>query len=134
MASPQVENGFTRLSNELFEALIRNKFNGTQYSIILAVIRATYGFHQKSRTLGLSFFRKTTGRNKRQIAKEIHELIDMNVLTVEAKHTFGTSRELKLNKDYETWRFDRKGMVQKQHRGYVAKDSPTYVANDSLNK
>ena len=122
MASPQVENGFTRLSNELFEALIRNKFNGTQYSIILAVIRATYGYHLTSKTLGIAFFKVHTGRNRRQLAKEIEELIAMNVLTVKTKHSFGISRELMLNKDYETWQFDRKGMLQKQHRGCVAID------------
>ena len=128
MANPQTENGYTQLSNELFEKIIEAKFNGTQYSIILATIRSTYGYHKKSKTLGLAFFTKVTGRNKRQIAKEIEELIDMNVLIVEAEHTFGKSRELKLNKDYETWHFERKGMLQKQHRGYVAKDSLTYVA------
>jgi len=119
MANPQTEDGFTRIANELFEEIIKAKLNGTQYAIILATIRATYGFHKKSRTLGLAFFQKMTGKNKRQIAKEIEELIDMNLLTVVAKHTFGKSRELKLNKDYDTWRFDRKGMVQKQHRSMV---------------
>ena len=58
----------------------------------------------------------------------------MNVLIVKTKHSFGISRELMLNKDYESWQFDRKGMLQKQHRGYVAKDSLACVANDSLNK
>ena len=134
MASPQVENGFTRIANELLEALIQNKLNGAQCSIILAVIRATYGYHLTSKTLGIAFFKVHTGRNRRQLAKEIEELIAMNVLIVKAKHTFGQSRELMLNKDYESWHLDRKGMLQKQHRGYVAKDSLTCVANDSLNK
>lgn len=88
----------------------------------------------KSKTLGIAFFRKHTGRNRRQLAKEIDELIEMNVLKVVNRHTFGKSRELMLNKDYETWHFERKGMVQKQHRGCGAIDSLTYGAKDSLNK
>ena len=134
MASPQLKNGYTPIANELFEAIIRAKLNGTQYAIVLAVIRATYGYHLTSKTLGVAFFKVHTGRNRRQLAKEIEELISMNVLIVKAKHSFGKSRELMLNKDYESWLFDRKGMLQKQHRGYVAKDSLTCVANDSLNK
>ena len=117
MSSPQVENGYSRLANELFEALIRHKFNGTQYSIILATIRATYGYHQKSRTLGLAFFAKVTGRHKRQIGNELQTLIKRKVLLVEKEHTFGRSRELKLNKDYEIWLSDKGGMSENTHRG-----------------
>ena len=121
MASPQVEDGYTRIANELLEALIFGRFNGTQYSIILAVIRATYGYHLTSKTLGVAFFKVHTGRNRRQLAKEIEELIAMNVLIVKTKHSFGISRELMLNKDYESWQFNKKGMLQKQHRGMLQK-------------
>lgn len=103
MANPQTQNGFTQLSNELFEKIIKAKLNGTQYAIILATIRATYGFHKKSRTLGLAFFAVSTGRHRRQIANELTTLIARNILIVKCEHTFGKSRELQLNKDYETW-------------------------------
>lgn len=103
MANPQTENGYTQLANELLEKIIEAKFNGTQYSIILATIRSTYGYHKKSKTLGLAFFAKVTGRHKRQIAIELNTLIARNILTVKCEHTFGKSRELQLNKDYETW-------------------------------
>jgi len=107
MSSPQIENGYTRLSNELLEAIVRTKMNGTQFAIVFAVIRATYGFHKKSRTLGLAFFEVATGRNKRQIGIEIKKLIKRKILIVESEHTFGKSRELKLNKDYDLWLTDR---------------------------
>ncbi len=103
MASPQVENGYTRISNELLEAIIRTKMNGTQFAIVLAIIRATYGFHKKSKELGLAFFEKHTGRNKRKIGIELNKLIKRNILSVEKDYRLGHSRELKLNKDYERW-------------------------------
>jgi phage replication O-like protein O len=103
MASPQIENGYTRVSNELLEAIVRTKMNGTQYAIVLAVIRATYGFHKKSRELGLAFFEVATGRNKRKIGIEIAKLIKRNILIVEKEFWLGHSRALKLNKDYESW-------------------------------
>ena len=80
--------------------------NGTQFAIVLAVIRATYGFHKKSRTLGLAFFTVATGRNKRQIGIEINKLIKRKILIVKTESTFGRSRELKLNKDYDSWSND----------------------------
>lgn len=103
MASPQCENGFTKLSNELFERIISAKLNGTQYAIILALIRATYGFHKKSRTLGLAFFRKHTGRNRNKIAENLNELIRRRYIIVKNKEAFGRSRELMLNKNYDEW-------------------------------
>ena len=103
MASPQLENGFTRISNELFQAIIGGKFNGTQFGIILTIIRATYGFQKKSRSLGVSYFESATGRHKRNIAYELDDLIRRNILIVKSGYTFGKCRELQLNKDYETW-------------------------------
>lgn len=103
MASPQLENGYTRIANELIEAIIRSKFNGTQYAIILATIRKTYGYHVQSHTLGVAFFTTVTGRNRRYVAEALRELIRRNILIVKSGYTFGKSRELQLNKDYETW-------------------------------
>ena len=103
MANPQTENGFTRISNELFEKIIKAKLNGTQYGIILATIRATYGYNKKSRTLGVAFFEVSTGRHRRQVAYELDKLIQRNILIVKSGYTHGKSRELQLNKDYESW-------------------------------
>jgi len=113
MASPQVENGYTRVSNELLEAIVRTKMNGTQFAIVFAVIRATYGFHKKSRTLGLAFFAVATGRNKRKIGIELGKLINRKILIVEKKHTIGRSRELKFNKDYESWLIEKEVCTKK---------------------
>ena len=117
MASPQTENGFTQLSNELFEKIIKAKLNGTQYGIILATIRATYGYHKKSRTLGIAFFEVSTGRHRRQIANELNTLIARNILVVKSGYTHGKSRELQLNKDYDTWLDIDRGMSENTHRG-----------------
>lgn len=116
MASPQLENGYTRIANELLEAIIAAKLNGTQYAVIIALIRATYGFHLKSRTLGLAFFEKQTGRHKRQIAVEIDKLIKRNILIVVRPHSEGISRELQFNKDYQTWLQIERGMSEDTHR------------------
>jgi phage replication O-like protein O len=118
MASPQLEKGYTRLSNELLEAIVKTKLNGTQSAIVFALIRATYGWHTKSRTLGLAFFAVHTGRNKRKLGFEINKLIERNILFVEKEHSVGRSRELKLNKDYESW-LDEPRVCTKRDIGYV---------------
>src|ERR1700685_3720438 len=39
---------FVRLSNDLLEALLRARLNGTQWRILRGVIRQTYGWNRRS--------------------------------------------------------------------------------------
>ena len=48
MAGPQLENGYTRLANELLEALTRQKLHGREWAVIMAVARYTYGYQRKT--------------------------------------------------------------------------------------
>lgn len=103
MASPQVENGYTRIANELLEAIYSTRFNGTQFKILLCIIRYTYGFKRKSHDLSISFISKATGVSKRYISAELSRLIDNKVIAVLQEHTDTTSRVLALNKNYKQW-------------------------------
>ena len=42
-ASPQCENGYTRLANEIIEALMKSNLSAYQSRILWAVWRETYG-------------------------------------------------------------------------------------------
>ena len=80
MASPQLENGYTRIANELLEATAKFPFNGSQYKIILFLWRKTYGFHKKVDSISLSQWVKGTGLNNRTIRRELKKLRQMNVI------------------------------------------------------
>jgi phage replication O-like protein O len=121
MANLQTGKEFTKFPNKLLEKIIESKLNGTQNSILLAVIRSTDGYHIESKTLGLAFFAKMTGRNKRQIAVELNTLIQRNILIVKSEHTFGKSRELQINKDCKTWLDSSYGMSENTHRSMSEK-------------
>ena len=100
MASPQTEDGFTRIANELLDAILGFGFTGRQLTIVLAVIRKTYGFNKKQDEIGLSQFRDITGMARQHASKAIIELRDMNVLTVgEGRY----ANLISLNKRYKEW-------------------------------
>ena len=103
MANPQKENGSTDIANELLEVIYSSNFNAPQLDIIYCLIRYTYGFHRKSHKLSINFISRATKRHKITISKELAKLIDKNVINVEQKSTYSTSRILSLNKDYSTW-------------------------------
>ncbi len=101
--SVQLENGYTRIANEVLEVIYGTNFNATQLKIILCVIRYTYGFNRKSHTLSVNFISKATGVSKRYISNELQKLIKANVILVIKNYTVTNSRELQLNKNHQEW-------------------------------
>lgn len=105
MANPQKENGSTDIANELLEAIYSCNFNGTEFAIILCILRYTYGFHRKSHSLSIGFISKAINRNKINVSNYIKKLIENNVLIEEKKSTYNTSRMIGINKDYSKWKY-----------------------------
>ena len=104
MASPQKENGYTSISNELLEQIYRRKFSASQLKILLLVIRFTYGFNRKTATLSNTFIAAGTGMHEITVSKEVGTLLGDNVLKLYKKPSFHNSRVIGINKDYEGWR------------------------------
>jgi phage replication O-like protein O len=101
MSSPQKENGYTAIANEILEQIARVKLSPTQYRIIFIVWRYTYGFNRKEHNLSLGFLSKATGCDKRQIQRELKNLEEMKV--IKQNVTNGKSRIIRFNKHYDTW-------------------------------
>ena len=85
MANPQLENGYTRIANELMEAIAKFPFSGSQLRMIIFLLRKTYGFQKKMDAISLSQWKKGTGLNKRTIQRELKILEAMNVITRESR-------------------------------------------------
>lgn len=103
MASPQTENGYTRIANEILEVFAKTDMNGTQRRILDVVVRQTYGYKRIAHEISISFIAKATNIHHKQIQRELNTLISRNILTVVSEATFNKSRGLAINKDYERW-------------------------------
>jgi phage replication O-like protein O len=99
---PQIEDGYTRIANEILENIMKVSLNGTQFRIVLAVWRFTYGFQRKEHDLSLSFLAKAIGASKSQIDRELSALIERNIITVVGAGERG-SRVVTFNKNYSEW-------------------------------
>lgn len=120
MASSQTENGFTRLADELLEAIIRYPFTKRQYGVLLAVIRKTYGFQKREDDLTVPQLASMTGLDRANVIRAINELVEINALNKRAGH-YG--QVLGVNKNYEAW------AVPKRHRPPSARTAPEAVPN-----
>lgn len=134
MANPQKENGSTDIANELLEVIYSSNFNAPQLDIIYCLIRYTYGFHRKSHKLSINFIAKATKRHKITISKELVKLIDKNVINVEQKSTYSTSRILSLNKNYSTWGVSQNETVSQNGASTVSQNETVGVSQNETKK
>lgn len=101
MANPQIEDGYVKIANELFDALIRLKLPDSQHRILLYIIRRTYGFNQKSAEISLSEISKATDILPRHVSRELKILIEKNIISAEKNK--GKKSLLCVQKDYSKW-------------------------------
>jgi phage replication O-like protein O len=102
MASPQIEKGHTRIANEIFIQIMRVNLNGTQFRIVMAIWRYTYGFQRKEHEMALSFIAGLIDASKSQVNRELANLIDRKIINSNGIGPNG-GRILGFNKDYEEW-------------------------------
>lgn len=103
MASPQKENGYTPVANEILEEIAKIKLNATQLRILLILWRYTYGFSRKEHELSETFISKAIESDRIYIHKQLERLIKMNIVLVEREPTFSKARVIAFNKNYEQW-------------------------------
>lgn len=107
MAGPQVEDGFTRIANELFEALLSADLSKREMKIVWYVVRMTYGFRRKLVELRNGDITKATGICKQNIGPTIAALVESNVLVRQGS-------EIGIQKDYLKWAVEWIGEFSKR--------------------
>lgn len=105
---PQCEDGYTKLANELLEALCRTRIPGEPMQIFLTILRKTYGFGKKSDKIPLSQFVEATGITKTHVSRAIAKLVEMNIIITQNGNSItqngnGSIVTYEINKHYSTW-------------------------------
>ena len=126
MANPQRENGHTDIAHEVLEALMKAKLTGTQWDLVMAVIRKSWGWHKKEDHISLSQFNELTGRHPNLISRELKVLQERNILLKTESNTTHRAAKWQFNKDWESWESPRKlshpgGWVWSHPVGWVQK-------------
>lgn len=102
MANPQVENGFTAISNELLEAIYKADITKNEMRVLLCIIRHTYGYQRKCGEFPRSFLKEETGLSEARITESLDGLKGKNIIIV--KDAEGRKpKEISIQKDYEKW-------------------------------
>jgi phage replication O-like protein O len=96
MASPQIENGFTKIANELLDALCCLQLSGHEWAVVHAVIRKTYGYNKKEDWMTNTQIMALTGQSQQKVSLAKKKLVEKNIVIENGNKT-------SVNKDYESW-------------------------------
>ena len=97
MASPQKENGYTPIANELLDAFMRLNLSEHAWRIVICIIRHSYGWHKKTAYLTLSQIARATGLDVRLIPRTVKRLSSRGIILRDG-NAYG------LQKDYSQWK------------------------------
>jgi len=100
MANPQVENGHTKIANELAEALARVNLSAYESRLLWCIIRKTYGWNKKLDRISYTQFQEATGLKRWHVARALSHLIKRKVIVACGN---GYKLEYGLQKNYESW-------------------------------
>lgn len=104
MASPQKENGYTTIANELLEAICRHKFpenSGSHIRILLFILRKTYGYGKKTDAISLTQIERGTGLARSTVCRALQWLVAHLLLVAGEETKKGVVYGI--NKDYDQW-------------------------------
>ena len=79
---PQLEDGYTRIANELIDAISAIRVPGEAMQIFWFILRKTYGFNKKFDAIALSQFLAATGLKKPNICRALKKLADLNMVVI----------------------------------------------------
>ncbi len=91
------EDGYTRIANELLEAVLSAELTARQLKIVMAVIRKTYGFNKKSDRITNTQIADITGIHHTHVCKAKNELLERKILIT-------NGREIGVNKVVSEWK------------------------------
>ncbi len=96
MANPRCEDGYTRVANELLDAMCRLHLTGNQWMVLHAIIRKTYGWQKEEDWISGSQIEEMTGLKRPRVCEALHDLRARRIIL---RHGYRTG----VQKDYTLW-------------------------------
>jgi phage replication O-like protein O len=103
-ATPQLEDGFLRIANELLEALLAFKFTHREMLVLMTIIRKTYGYGKKTDDISASQIGDMCNLARPHVTSTLNSLALRNVISK------------------RPGRFGSIIGIQKNHRKWIAQD------------
>lgn len=80
MADLKLEKGYTKIPNVLLEALPQAGLCGSEYRIIISIIRKTYGWNKTSDWISVTQLSKMTNIRTNHINRTVNRLVEKRII------------------------------------------------------
>jgi len=106
MANPQWENGYTKIANEIIEALIASPLRGRELRIVLFILRKTYGHSRKDCKLSYAEIGAALGIKRQHVATLIKTKLSPYRVIAVTPEGDRCKQAYEFNKNYDEWAFN----------------------------
>jgi len=96
MQKAQLENGYTKIANQIIEKLCTINLSSYETRVLMCIIRKTYGFNKKEDWIANSQIVKYTQIRKAHISRAIKKLKNRRIVTQ-------TGKKIKVNTKTSSW-------------------------------
>jgi len=108
MASPQLENGFTQIANELLERLATARLSANEISIMLLLARLSYSaFKRKSVALPISTLSALLELDKSNVSRLLKKMQNRSLIVCVKPSKGRASAEFAIQKNWKLWKTGR---------------------------
>ena len=80
VAVNEIKNCYTKIPNDMLEAMFRLDISGNEMRIFLYIIRRTYGFHRDSAEISLTEIASAVGMKKTHVSNALKKLEGMSII------------------------------------------------------
>ncbi len=110
MESPQAENGFLQIPNEIAEKFAGFRISGEEWMVLWAILRKTIGWRKAEDRMSLSQFAVMTGLKRQTAQRALSKLASRGVITV-IKNDDSQINTYRFNKRFDEWKLSSKKMT-----------------------
>lgn len=106
MANPQAENGFTRIANEIIDALAQSAPGHGDMRVLLVILRKTYGWNKKEDDLSIGQIVEATNLSRRMVIYCLQNLEAKRMIVITRSRGRGIKNEINriaFQKNYSLW-------------------------------
>lgn len=139
MTDSQDKNGFTGIPNDPFEKLYSLPLSGSEFRVLLCVIRHTLGWHKKMDRISISRLVIETTLARTTVCETTNKLVSKCLLFKHKKYI----NHYQFNTDYKQWVVSNRslgsyqtttGLVSKGQLKTVSKKQPTKESKETITK
>lgn len=128
------DDSYTKIPNDLLNALAMYKFNGRQRAIIDVICRYTFGFNRDRWKIPLALFETISGIKRTNLSMEISNLIKDKVIVVVGEPLKTEVKTFRVNMNFSQWEIEKREqgtIIENDNSSIIKNDNSTIIDNDN---